>query len=144
MPYKHTQVGHVIIFSMLPLAIVAFVFESMSLFWIVSVAGVLFSTLTVSVEIDYVRIWFGPGFIQKRFFLNEIESCQVSKSRCFAWGIHGWPKKGWLFNVSGFRSVELKMRSGMKYFIGTDQPEALEKAILDARHANLLRALKTE
>ncbi len=144
MPYRHTQVGYVIIFLMLPAAIAAFVFKNMSLSWIVSIAGVLFLTLTVSVEIDCVRIWFGPRFIQKRFFLNEIESCQGSKSRCYSWGIHGWLGKGWLFNVSGFRSVELKMLSGKKYFIGTDQPEALEKAILSAKHANLLRTLKTE
>ena len=144
MPYKHTQIGYVIIFSMLVAGLVAWSFQAVILVLIAVIVGVLFSTLTVSVEVECVRLWFGPGFIQRRFFLGEIESCQVAKSRWYAWGIHGWPGKGWLFNVSGFRSVELKMRNDGKFFIGTDQPEALEKAIHEAMHSSLRRSLKAE
>ena len=144
MPYRHTQVGYVIIVSMLVIAVAALVLKATISLLIAGFVGILFSTLTVSVESDCVRLWFGPGFMNKKFFLGDIESCQVSKFRCRSWGIHGWPGKGWLFNVSGFSSVELKMRNGMKYYIGTDQPEALEKAIQEARHAALNRVLKVE
>jgi uncharacterized membrane protein len=144
MPYKHTQIGYVVIFAMLAAAIVALAFKATILLLIASAVGILFSTLTVSVESDCVRLWFGPGFIPMRFFLGDIESCQAAKFRCCAWGICGWPGKGWIINVSGFRTVELKMRKGGKYYIGTDQPEALEEAIRKSMHRILLRALKTD
>lgn len=144
MPYKHTQIGYGIIFSMLLVAFVAVALKAVILLLIAGIAGVLFSTLSVSVEGECVRLWFGPGFVNMRFPLEDIEFCQVAKSRCWAWGIHGWPRKGWHFNVSGSHSIELKMRNDGKYYIGTDQPEALEKAILEAMHAALHRSLKVE
>ena len=144
MPYKHTQIGYVIILAMLVTVLIAIVLKVMVLLFIAGVVGILFSTLTVSVDGECVRLWFGPGFISMRFALGDIETCQVAKFRCCAWGIHGWPGKGWLLNVSGFHSVELKMRKGEKCYIGTDQPEALEKAIREAMHAALHRFLKVE
>ncbi|MEJ2284164.1 MAG: hypothetical protein P8X85_11275 [Desulfobacterales bacterium] len=32
---------------------------------------------------------------------------------------------GWLFNVSGLHAVEIPLRSGKKYRMGTDDPEGL-------------------
>lgn len=144
MPYKHTQIGYVMIISTSLAALVALVFNQIILLLIVGTVGILFSTLTVSVEGEYVRFWFGPGFINMQLSLSDIESCQVAKSRCWSWGIHGWPGKGWVFNVSGFQTVELKMRNDGKYYIGTDEPEALEKAIHEAMRASLHRTLKPD
>lgn len=144
MPYKHTQIGYVIIVSILIGAGVAITLNVPLLLLIIGIFGVLFSTLTVSVEGEDVRLWFGPGFINKQFLLEDIEFCQITKAKCWSWGIHGWPGKAWLYNVSGFRSVELKMKNGMKYYIGTDEPEALEKAIREAIHAEFHRTLKPE
>ena len=144
MPYKHTQIGYVMIVSMLFAAGIATVLHVPILVLMVSIMGILFSTLTISVEGESIRFWFGPGLINKQIPLMDIETCQIAKSRCWSWGIHGWPGKGWLYNVSGFRSVELKMRNGMKYYIGTDEPEALEKAIHEAMHTRFYRTLKPE
>ena len=36
---------------------------------------------------------------------------------------------GWLFNVSGVQAVEICLRSGRKYRMGTDEPERLADAI---------------
>jgi len=144
MPYKHTQVGYVIIISMILAALVVLALEAPIFLLVPGIVSILFSTLTVSVEGEYVKLWFGPGFIHMQFPLSDIESCQVAKSRCWVWGIHGWPGKGWFFNVSGFRFVELKIRGDGKYYIGTDQPEALEKAIQGAMHGVLRRSLKPD
>ena len=38
-------------------------------------------------------------------------------------------RNGWLFNVSGLQAVEIFLRSGKKYRIGTDEPERLVEAI---------------
>ena len=39
-----------------------------------------------------------------------------------------WPKV-WIYNVSGFDAVEIIMRNGRIYRIGTDVPGELETAI---------------
>jgi hypothetical protein len=36
----------------------------------------------------------------------------------------------WIYNVSGFDAVEILMKSGKRYRIGTDQPEELVQTIL--------------
>jgi hypothetical protein len=48
----------------------------------------------------------------------------------YGWGIHLTPS-GWLYNVSGFWAVELQMKNGKKYRIGTDDPEGLVQVIQD-------------
>ncbi len=37
-----------------------------------------------------------------------------------------------LYNVSGFDAVEIKLRTGKKFRIGTDVPQELEEAIRQA------------
>jgi hypothetical protein len=37
-----------------------------------------------------------------------------------------------IFNVSGLDAVEIKMKNGKIYRIGTDEPKQLERAILQA------------
>ncbi len=36
---------------------------------------------------------------------------------------------GWVFNVSGWEAVELQMKNGGKYRIGTNDPQGLLNAI---------------
>lgn len=89
----------------------------------------LFSSLTVEVDHDQLRLWFGPGFIHRTFPVHEIDRCQVVRNRWYyGWGIRLTPG-GWLFNVSGLDAVQLTMRSGRRYRIGTDEPRRLLAAI---------------
>jgi hypothetical protein len=98
----------------------------------IAVALVLFSSLTVVIREEEMEARFGPGPIRKRFKLNEIESCQVVKNHWYyGWGIRLTPH-GVLFNVSGFHAVEIKLRTGKKFRIGTDVPQELEGAIRQA------------
>ena len=154
MLYKHTQIGFVMIAGLGIAALVSILEGWVLLAMVFGFAGVLFSALTVSMDGESVRLWFGPGFIPKRFVLEDMESCQavdlrVTPQRSWLgprlfWGICACPGKYWIYNVSGFRAVELKMRSGMIYYIGTDQPEALEKVILDGLHTRRHRAFKAD
>ncbi len=41
----------------------------------------------------------------------------------------------WIFNVSGFDAVEIRMKRGKIYRIGTDEPEKLETAIKQVIHS---------
>ncbi|PIZ54468.1 hypothetical protein COY24_03695, partial [Candidatus Uhrbacteria bacterium CG_4_10_14_0_2_um_filter_41_21] len=48
----------------------------------------------------------------------------------YGWGIKiwFWPKM-WIYSVSGFNAVEITMRNGKIYRIGTDVPKELEAEI---------------
>jgi hypothetical protein len=93
------------------------------------VALVLFSRLTTSVEDRTLEVWFGPGWPRRVFPLADVTDIRVGKAPWYAgWGIR-WLGRGWLFNVSGRDVVELRMKDGRRYLIGTDAPQALEAAI---------------
>ena len=138
--YEHTQVGYLIIASMAAvMVLIGVVLANAGINWIaiavlviIAVALVLFSSLTVVIWEEELEVRFGPGPIRKRFKLNEIESCQVVKNHWYyGWGIRFTPH-GVLFNVSGFHAVEIKLRTGKKFRIGTDVPQELEEAIRQA------------
>lgn len=90
-----------------------------------------FATLTASIDENYLRIKFGYGIFARKFALNQIASVQAVKNHWYyGWGIRLWlwPKM-WIYNVSGFDAVEITMKNGKVYRIGTDVPEELETAI---------------
>jgi hypothetical protein len=138
--YEHTQVGYLIITAMAAvMVLIGVILANSGINWIaigvlvfIAVALVLFSSLTVVIREEEMEARFGPGPIRKRFKLNEIESCQVVKNHWYyGWGIRLTPH-GVLFNVSGFHAVEIKLRTGKKFRIGTDVPQELEGAIRQA------------
>ncbi len=138
--YKHTQVGYLIIVVMAAVMVrIGVILANTGINWIVigvlvviALVLILFSSLTVVIGEDEIEARFGPGPISKRFKLNEIESCQVVKNHWYyGWGIRLTPH-GWLYNVSGFNAVEIKLRTGKKFRIGTDVPQELEEAIRQA------------
>jgi len=135
--YQHTQIGYLTIIALaIALFFIAYLVAVYGFNWIafavliiLGVCLVLFATLTVVIEEDVLEIRFGPGAIRKKFLLKDIESCQVMKNPWYyGWGIRLTPH-GWLYNVSGSYAVQVKMRTGKKYQIGTDVPNELEKVI---------------
>ena len=93
-----------------------------------------FTALTTSIDEKYLRIKFGYGIFKKRFLLGEIVSTKQVKNHWYCgWGIRLWlwPKM-WIYNVSGFEAVEIVMRNGKIYRIGTDTPSELEMVIKQA------------
>lgn len=93
-----------------------------------------FTTLKIMINENYLRIKFGYGIFRKSFPLDEITSARTIKNHWYyGWGIKLWLwPKTWIFNVSGFDAVEIKMKDGKLYRIGTDEPKELERAILRA------------
>jgi hypothetical protein len=97
---------------------------------------ILFGSLTVTVTRDSVKVWFGPGIIRKAVRLEDIRDSRVVRNPWYyGWGIRLTPN-GWLFSVSGLEAVELDLASGLRFRIGTDEPErlhaALQQAVLSA------------
>ncbi|MDI6717534.1 MAG: hypothetical protein QMD86_00570 [Patescibacteria group bacterium] len=90
-----------------------------------------FTTLTTSIDENYLRIKFGYVIFRKKFSASEIVStAQVKNHWYYGWDIRlwFWPRM-WIFNVSVFDAVEIRMKNGKIYRIGTDEPEKLETAI---------------
>lgn len=138
--YEHTQVGYLIIVAMVAVMVMIGIilanagnnWTAIGVLIIIAVALVLFSSLTVVIWEEELEVRFGPGPIRKRFKLSEIESCKVVKNHWYnGWGIRLIPH-GILYNVSGFYAVEINLRTGKQYRIGTDVPQELEAAIRSA------------
>ena len=91
----------------------------------------LFHNLTVRVDGEALRAIYGVGLIRKTVLLAELESCEpVNNSWWMGWGIRKIPG-GWMYNVSGMKAVELKLKKGGLLRIGTDEPEVLAGVIKD-------------
>lgn len=150
MNYKHTQIGYLIIFTTLAvMALFAWVYITSSAepssvnsgpnFAITSVMTltliilISFWSLQVIIDDEYLKIKFGYGIYQKKFLLNDIASAKTVKNHWYyGWGIKRslWQKM-WIYNVSGFNAVEIRMKNGKTYRIGTDEPKKLEQAIIN-------------
>ena len=88
-----------------------------------------FHSLIVTVSREYIVLRFGIGLIWKRFSVIDVQEATIVRNRWYyGWGIHMTPH-GWLFNVSGFDAVEIQLKNGRKYRIGTDKPVELLSAI---------------
>ena len=138
--YQHTQFGWVTALTTgaVGLAILlnaASVPHPAYLPWVgagILLVGALFSTLTIAIEDGLLRASLGPGLIQKKVRLAEIASVRPIPVRWwYGWGIRLMPH-GWLYNVSGWEAVEITLRNGRRFCLGTDEPEDLRKAIQQA------------
>jgi hypothetical protein len=135
--YKHTQIGYLLIGALgLGILVSGYLNVVTSfnpvilvvLFLLLVCLGI-FASLTVEVNDYMLKLQFGLGIIQKVFQLKDIDSfCTVRNPWYYGWGIHFFGS-GWLYNVSGWSAIELKMKSGEKYRIGTDDLTGLARAI---------------
>lgn len=135
--YKHTQPGYFLLIAYSAvILILAFIFiitkfNPLVLIMLVIMLFVLvlFASMTVAVDDQMIKIKYGLGVISKRFLLKEIDSFRVVKNPWYyGWGIRYTPR-GWLFRVSGHSAIELQMKSGKLYRIGTDEPGRLAKVL---------------
>ncbi len=146
--YKHTQIGYLmLVVTLAVLALFAWVqimaraeppsVDSGTNFAVTAIMALVifilasFATLIVSIDENYLGIKFGWGIFKKNFALTEIVSVKTVKNQWYyGWGIRlwFWPKM-WIFNVSGFEAVEISLKNGRVYRIGTDVPEELERAV---------------
>ena len=143
--YEHTQIGHVIIWSLVAVILIANggLMESWlitgrhwsfrSSCWFAS----FFSTNSgLRSTLRLCCASFGLGVIRKKVRLAEIVGCEPIRIRWwYGWGIHLTPY-GCLYNVSGFDAVAITLRDGRKFALGTDDPHGLTAGIRDAIRVN--------
>ena len=135
--YKHTQVGYLmlialgagIFFILGAILIQGGNWIPFAVLLLLMVCIILFATLTVEIQNNTLRWYFGPGFWRKQISLNEIQDCEVVRNRWYyGWGIRLTPH-GWLYNVSGLSAVQIRLKNGKQIRIGTDTPEELYQAM---------------
>ncbi len=135
--YRRTQIGIGII-SVLAigifLSLCGFVLEGSKNLLLVAlflgIAGLLFSSLNIVITSKEFRISLGIGVVRKSFPISDIVSCEVVKNPWwYGWGVKVIPG-GWLFSVSGTQAIEIKLKNGRRYRVGSDDPVRV-KALLD-------------
>lgn len=136
--YLHTQVGWLLIVLVggTLVGVSALLLFSAGLALALPVAVFLalvlacFGWLTVRVDESDVMVRFGVGLIRKRIPLAQVRSFRVVRNKWwYGWGIRFTPE-GTLWNVSGLGAVELTLDGPKKFRIGSDEPEALEHALV--------------
>jgi len=150
MKYKHTQIGYLMI--AVTLAILALFAHAQILaraeppsvdsganFLVTAVMVLIlfilssFCSLQVIIDSQYLQIKFGYGIYHKKFLLSDITSAKMVKNKWYyGWGIRGglWSNMI-IYNVSGFEAVEIKLKNGKTYRIGTDEANTLMRVILN-------------
>ena len=139
MEYRHTQFGGVIFLGVLATMVVVLILSFslpdvavplFTLFVALAVCLTLFYALNVEINNSVLVCRFGIGIIRKRIPLSAIQTVRAVTNPWYAgWGIRWMPGQYWLWNVSGLRAVELSFADGSRFRIGTDEPEALARAI---------------
>jgi hypothetical protein len=140
--YRHTQFGTLMVLTFGPVVIgmaALIVYSPRTMPFAVPVlllmllVGLLFYNLTVEVTQDAITATFGIGLIKRRIALSGVVDARAVRNKWwYGWGIRLTPH-GWLWNVSGFDAVELEYTNGKRFRIGTDEPERLTAAIVQAR-----------
>ena len=144
--YKHTQFGrlNVLLLSLTAALIVVvagavdqtvIAFITVGLYLIILA---LFYALTIEVSAGRLTWWFGIGLIRKSHPLAEIESVtEVTSPWYYFWGIKTMPD-GWVYSIGPGPTLEIVLKSGKKFRLGTNQPQALKNAIVAASAADSL------
>lgn len=86
----------------------------------------LFHSLIIEVKNDRLLIKFGPGIIQKKIKIEQIQNCQpIELTGFYRYGIH-FNANFTVYNVTGSQGVELTLKNHHKtVLVGTDEPDAV-------------------
>ena len=141
--YRHTQRGSVILsflgggvlFVLGGLAIAGSHPVLIAMLAVMVACAILFRSMSIEIG-DNILAWsFGSGLIRKSVRIADVQCAQVVRNRwLYGWGIH-WTPHGWLYNVSGLAAVEIRLKSGKRFRLGTDESEAVVHAIENASSA---------
>ena len=139
MAYNHTQYGrwHCILFAValatlagawLARSVPPVVVITLAVAAILAFCGLVFGSLTIRDEGDWLALRFGPlPLLYKTIRYADITAVEVGRTTILdGWGIHYVFFRGWTYNLWGFGCVKLTL--GRKTIrVGTDDAEELAK-----------------
>jgi hypothetical protein len=138
--YRSTQFGTVVVVG-LGTGVVFLGYQVLTTGWqllnglllLLLLAGLaLYHSLTIEIRDGMLACFFGPGLIRRQFRLEDIVAARPVRNHWYnGFGIRRIAN-GWMYNVSGFDAVEISLRSGKHFRMGTDRPKEVVKAITDA------------
>jgi hypothetical protein len=91
------------------------------------VAGVLRESAGITLSVAAIR---GACALLFSSLTIEVTRTRVIEGR----GIH-LTSRGWLYNVSGFQAVEIHLKRGKRFLLGSDEPEKLVMALGERTNA---------
>jgi len=141
--YEHTQTGWPIRIAFLALAFSLLLLAALPDFdqtrtpprvlaagvGIAALFGWAWGSMTVRIQDGALCIRFGPGWPRKTVPLADISGVEITRTSFIdGWGVHR-TRRGWLYNVSGYDAVLLKLASGRNLLVGSDEPRRLQAAL---------------
>ena len=141
--YEHTQTGWPIRIAFLTLAFGLLVLAALPDFdqmrtpprvlaagvGIAALFGWVWGSMTVRIQDGALCIRFGPGWPRKTVPLPDISTVEITRTSFLdGWGVHR-TRRGWLYNVSGYDAVLLKLANGRNLLVGSDEPRRLQAAL---------------
>ena len=139
MQYQHKQFGTFITIALatgMLLALLPFFITGkfppvlIAVLVVLAVVWVLLFSLSIELKDNALICRLGAGLIHRKIRLSEIRQSRIISNPWYAgFGIHWVPGQYWVWNVSGRRGVELSLKSGERFRLGTDEPEALMRAL---------------
>lgn len=98
----------------------------------------VFSRLETQVLDEGIALSYLPFLKRRVYHWDELQSAEIRKYNPIrdygGWGWRrGWGKKGWVYNVSGNKGLQLVFKDGRRILIGTQRPDELEQAVQMAR-----------
>lgn len=148
MKYNHTQTNFLLLYLIPTITMIFWtilIFSGIDLktyilqFWIILILSIFiiisFSTLNVLVNEEHLQIKFSYGIFKKSFLLNNIVSIKIVRNHWYyGWWIRVWFNPYmWIYNIYWLDAIELIMKNGRIYRIGTDDVANLKKAILELK-----------
>lgn len=152
--YRHRQIGWKLIagtllgfgvaigmtFALSPATRAAAPWLLYALYGLLALGLALYSTLTVEVDAEEVRVRFGIGVYRRTVPLADVVRSEVVRTRLW-WGVGlRWTPAGWLYNIGGREAVRLELARERPVMIGSDEASRL-KSVIDAQLA--LRGTRT-
>lgn len=96
----------------------------------ISLIVIAFSRLTIAVSSDRIAASFGWGWPNREFAIADISSVERVRNKWwYGLGVRKVPGGAWMFNIWGLDAIELNMRTGAKFRLGTDDIDNLHTAI---------------
>jgi hypothetical protein len=97
----------------------------------------LVARLRVRVDHQALDISFRP-FVHRRIKVRDIVQFEPRTYRplvdASGWGVHySFTGKGWAYNVTGDRGVQIRLKDGKWLLIGSQKPDELARAIAEAQ-----------
>jgi len=106
--------------------------QSLYLSAIVSFVILIFWGMLLRTEITQKSIKFGYKYVpfaNNELFWSEVQKIELQKYSFVGWGLRYSSSKGTIYNVAGNKGLQITLKTGKKYLLGTQKSDDLKKIL---------------